>query len=362
MITIPSTTLAAALKAAASIVEARNTIPILTMVRLAASGDALEITTTNLDIEYRQTLPCTVTAPFQCAVDAKRLAAMASAATGDMTLTPGEKGVIAIKAGRSRWSAPTLPVDDFPVMPVDKLSPPLKMSGEDLAEIIRRTVWATSSDPARSYLGGIFLNDDGGKARYVATNGYALASILTASKWPKGAPNVIVPSDLANTLLGAAGEGHVTLEWDAGKLRFTAGNLTVTGKMIEGQFPDYNRIYPSPSEPMAVEAEELLGAVRRVRIASDAQTRRLRLKREDGVLAVRIEGTSGFEGSEDVVAECSAGFESGVNADYLEGMLKAAESETVSIEQDEPMGTFLVRPISGDLNMSFSGLIWPLRV
>lgn len=360
-LTIPSTTLAAALKSAASIVETRNTIPILTMVRLVASGDTLEITTTNLDIEYRQTLPCTVTAPFQCAVDAKRLAAMASVATGDMTLTPGDKGVIAIKAGRSRWSAPTLPVDDFPVMPVDKLNAGMKLDGVLLASIIQRTVWAASDEPTRYYLGGIFINDSDGFICYVTTNGHALTRITTTHKWPKGAPDVIVPTGLVSAVASSA-EGPVKVEWDAGKVRMVAGDVTITGKTIDGSFPDYRRVIPGPSDPVAVDADELLGAVRRVRIASDAQTKKLRIARGDGSLAVRIEGTSGFEGSEDVAAECAASFESGVNADYLVGMLQALDADSVTIEQESPETPFLMRPVAQKAGLDFTGVIMGMRI
>lgn len=359
-LTIPSTTIAQALKAAASIVETRNTIPILSMVRLVASKDTLEITTTNLDIEYRQTLACTVTEPFQCAVEAKRLASMAGAAVGDMTLTPGD-GVLTIKAGRSRWSAPTLPVDDFPVMPVDKLGAGVKMDGEVLSRIIQRTVWSASDEATRYYLGGIYLNDRDGCISYVATNGHTLVQIETTQKWPKGAPDVIVPTGLL-TAMSTSAQGQVKFEWDAGKLRMTVGDVTITGKMIDGSFPDYRRVIPAPSVPVAVDADELIGAVRRVRIASDAQTKKLRISRGDGLLGVRIEGTAGFEGSEEVVAECAASFESGVNADYLEGMLKALDAGSVTIEQEDPNKPFLMRPVAQKTGLNFTGVVMGMRI
>ena len=353
--TIPAATLATALKAASAIVETRNTIPILSTVRLQASADSLIVTTTNLDIEYRQTLEASGPEWAAC-VDAKRLAAMAGAASGDLSLSL-DGNILTVKAGRSRWAAPALPVDDFPEMPVEKMCAPLSV--ESLPDIIRRTVWAASDSSVYWYLNGIYLDDEGGKLRVVATDRYRFASIETGTKWPKGAPNVIVSTGLAAAIKDA-GDGSIS--WDDKKLRFTSGAITITGKLVDGEFPDYRRVFPEPIEPYAVDADELLAAVRRVRIASDAQQRKLRIKRGDGVLQVRIEGTSGFEGEEEVLADCSDGFEAAINADFLIGMLTALEADSIAIEQAEPASVFHIRPVAQSADLRFSGLIFPLRV
>lgn len=351
MITIPATELAKALSAAASIVETKNMLPILAMVRLSCDNDALEITTSNLDVEFRQTIPCNVKTPFQCAVDAKRLAAMASAASGDMALAL-DGHILSVKA-KSRWKVPAIPVDDFPLMPASDLCKPMAFNPGPL---VKRLLWAASTEMTRAYLSGVFMNAGTGvKAHFVASNGYVMPMIQSDTKWPSKAPDVI----LAPGFLKACPDVAGTLEWDDKKARFTSEGVTVTGKMLEGTFPDYRRIIPAPCEPYAVDADALMGAVRRVRIASDAQQRKLRLTRLAGELAVRIEGTSGFEGEETVDADCSEGFEAGVNADYLIGMLQALGAEAVMVEQADPGSTMVIRPTSGD---GMVGLVWPLRI
>lgn len=354
MLTIFATTLAAALKGAAAIVETKNTLPILAMVRLSASGGKLEIITTNLDVEYRQTLEADIKSDFACCVDAKRLAAMASAANANISMTL-DKDILTVKSGRSRWAAPALPVDDFPVMPDETLSKPMPFTP---APIIRRLLWAASTEVSRYYLSGIFLNNEGGKAAFVTTDGHCLCVINGATKWPTKAPDVIIAPGFLKALPDEAG----TLEWDDRKARFKAGDITVVGKVIDGTYPDYRRVIPNSCEPYAVDADDFIGAVRRVRIASDAQQRKLRISRKDGLLAVRIEGTSGFEGEEEVTADCADGFECGVNADYLVSMLQALEAESVTVEHPDAGTPMLFRPVSQKPDVSFLGVVMPMRI
>lgn len=382
-ITISASTLAGALKSAAAIVDIKNTLPILSMVRLTATPAlsqpkkkkvpaTLQITTSNLDIEYRQMLPADIDEAMDFCVDAKRLLAMASAAKGNLEIYAENYGVITIKAGRSRWEAPVLPATDFPVMSVDKLSPPMEVDPRSLATIVRRTIWAV--DESRYYLAGMFMNDEGGKARYVTTDGKVATSIETEAAWPADAPNVIIPTKLANVIAEACADADaatpdVKLEWDAAKLRFSyagydeCGPITITGKMVDGNFPDYRRIFPKdPVEPYAVGTEELRDAIRRVRIASDAKERKLRVARKDGGLAIRIEGTSGFEGAEEIPADCQDGFEAGFNADLFDKMLGAIDHETMAVEHAGPMDVALVRPMSQPAGMKFLGLVMTMRI
>lgn len=352
---IPSPDLAAALKGAAAIVETKNMLPILAMVKLEASDlGHLNVTTSNLDVEYFQSLSADVETGFSCCVDAKRFSAMASAASGDLSLSLSGN-ILTVKSGRSRWAVPAVPADDFPAMPVAGLCKPMALSP---AVLVKRLLWAASTEMTRAYLSGIFMSQHEAKAHFVASNGYVMPAVQTSTKWPKGAPDII----LAPGFLKALPDETGTLEWDEGKARFTAGNITVTGKSIEGQFPDFRRMWPEPCEPYAVDADELLGAVRRVRIASDAQQRKLRIHRQNGSLGIRIEGTSGFEGEATVDADCVEGFEAGLNADYLVGMLSALDAEAVTVEHSSPTTAMLLRPTAQSADMKFEGLVWPLRI
>lgn len=345
--------LANAMKAAKKIVENRNTIPILSCVKLVAEKDTLTITTTNLDIEYVAVVEAFVKEPFAACMDAKRLSSMAAAAKGDMSMSL-EKGILTIKAGRSRWAAPALPADGFPSMAADNMGDGLQVN---LESIVRRVGHAASTEGTRYYLNGIFLNNEDGKARYVATDGARLASYQSADAWPEGAPDVIMPTGLCAVL---ADSGDGALSWDERKVRFVreGGNVTITGKTIDGSYPDYRRVIPSVHSVFQFDSEDALGAIKRVRIASDAKQRKLRIKPTGEGLELRIDGTSGFEGCEEIEAQCDGEHESAVNVDYLANMLDACGEGAVRVSQESANSPFRFDPID---DTSFVGVVMPMR-
>ena len=351
---INNTALASALSRAEKIVESRSTIPILSSVKLVASNDTLEIVTTNLDMEYRQTLECFCDKPFSVCVDAKRLAQMASVASKDITMGPGD-GNLAVKSGRSKWIAPTLPADDFPIMPVSELPDAMDIEGVTLSSIIDRTVWAASTEQARYNLQGVFFN----AGTFVATTSQVLAMIETEMEFP--GPDVIIPTSLLKAIQSSA-SGSCSLSWDEKKVRFTCGNITIIGKTIDGNFPDYRRVIPGPCEAWAVDADELAGSVKRVRIASDAKERKLRIRKGDNAIHVKIEGTAGFEAQEEIQADCTEGFEFGVNADYLGAVLTALDTDSVTVEQADAQAPIVFRPAPQKPGMKFLGIVMPMRI
>lgn len=353
MLKINNAALAKALSRAEKIVESRNTIPILGMVKLVAENDRLAITTTNLDIEYRQTLECFADTPFSCCVDAKRLSQMANVANKDITMDL-DGSILTVKSGRSKWSAPALPADDFPTMPVSDLSDPIAFDGAELSKIIDRTIWAADVNPTRHHLCGVFVND----GSFVATTGQILALIETDMEF--NGPNVIAATPFLKSIQSF--DGECELAWDDRKMQFSCGDVTITGKVIDGTFPDYRRVIPAPCEAWAVDSDELAGAVKRVRVASDAKERKLRIRKGDNALHVRIEGTAGFEAEEEIQADCSDGFEFGINADYLSQVLTALDADSVTVEQADQNAPIVFRPTSQKPGLSFTGIVMPMRI
>lgn len=351
---INNSTLASALSRAEKIVESRNTIPILAMVRLTAERDTLEVVTTNLDIEYRQTLECFCDSPFSVCVDAKRLAQMASVASKDITMELSGS-TLTVKSGRSRWAAPALPADDFPSMPVDGLCEPLSIDGGELTGIIDRTMWAASNDTTRHYLQGVYLN----AGTFVATTGQVFAMVETDMEFD--GPDVIAPTAFLNAVKTSS-EGACLLAWDDKKLLFKCGDVSIAAKVIDGTFPDYRRVIPEPCEAWAIDTADFAGAIKRVRIASDAKERKLRVRKGDNVIAIKIEGTAGFEAEEEVQADCEDGFEFGVNADFMTSMLGAVDCDSVAVEHPDPNAPIVFHPVSQKPGLRFTGIVMPLRI
>lgn len=361
---VEAAALAAAMRHAASVVEARGTNPILAMARLVAAGDSLELTTTNLDIEYRQTIalaaPCA--APFALAVDAGRLAAIAGVAGRGAQIAMDKEGAgLVLKSGRSRWNLPVLPVDDFPVMPAE-MADSLEADGGALAALLRRVDWSTDTVQARYYLCGTLLDGEAGKLRAVTTNGHCLTAVDSAIDWPEWAQDAIVPQKLARLVAVLADEagGAVRIGWTSTKLRIEAGAVTVTGKLIDGAYPDYRRLFPSePGQASVVDPEQMRTAIRQIALISRERTRALRLERREGVIALGLTSADYGSAQAEVAASTEPGPDMGINAEYLAGALEAIGGDSVEMTQRQPGEIIMIRRVVSD---GAAVLIMPMRL
>lgn len=360
-VTIEAGVLAKAMKHAAAVVASANTIPILANVRLTAEGDALEIVTSDLDVEYRQRLPLTEPGALATTVDARRLAMLASAVAATAPLTLELEGSrLTVKAGRSRWQLPVLPTTDFPVMPFDDATVPAPMDSKWLAQAIARCAPSVGTEKTRDYLNGTFFNADDGKLRLTSTDGHRGMSVDTGIGWPDDAPEVIVGPKLLRIVQALAEEGAIALAWDRGKMRAVAGEVTVTGKTIDGTFPDYRRVWPQDEPaPVRVDPGNLRAAIRRVALVASEKTRAVKLEWCDGLIRLSVASPEGGTACEEIPAECVAGFETGFNAQYLEAMGEAIGGETIEIHHHDAgsVAKFVRVPRDGAC-----GVVMPMRV
>ncbi|WP_296585661.1 DNA polymerase III subunit beta [Xanthobacter sp.] len=296
-LTISRDALAAALDRVGRVVETRNTIPILSNVRLVArppeqaaanggtSNGTIAVTGTDLDMEAISTAEAEVVAPGETTLPAKmasdfvrKLPAGAKVELAD----DGERGKLTIKSGRSRISVNTLPSGDFPDLSAGDFSNSFALPASALLNMLDRVSFAISSEETRYYLNGIYLHvaqsEDGPALRVVATDGHRLAQHqVQAPQGTENLPGVIVPRKAVGEiarLLKPLGEESVRLEVSTTKLRLTAGVTTLTTKLIDGTFPDYGRVVPSGNDKVAALDKEALGeAVGRVSTVSNERGR-----------------------------------------------------------------------------------------
>jgi len=345
-ITIESGVLARAMRSAAAVIERANTIPILANVCLRADGERLEIITTNLDVEYRQHVPLAQGGAFNTTIDAQKLAAIAAATEGAQISLDDAAGInVVAKAGRSRWVLPALKSTDFPELPFDMGQPMIRMEGKDLATVVSRLAWSICTDELRYYMCGIYIDPEGDKLRYAAANGFTFASVISDIAWPIDAPPVIMASKFTRLVEKLAVEaGEVSLCWDSTKVRFTSGDVVLTGKVIEGKFPQYRNYIPAEQDrPILVDPASLRKALKRIEIIGMEKTRGIAVDVIDGGLDLRVPGTATGEASEHVPAECAALHRAGFNAGYLHGALEAIGGDTVEIHQGAPGEIALIR-------------------
>lgn len=351
-VTIEAGVLSRAMKSAASIVESAQTIPILANARIEVlPGGTMDIVTSNLDIEFRQSVPVVSGASLATTVDARKLAAIAGATeSGAQIAMEAKDGRLTVRSGRSRWTLPVLPVTDFPAMPFDADTQGVSMPGKDLASVIARTAWSTTNELSRPYLSGIFLNCERGKLRAAATNGFSLFVLDTSVKWPADAPEIIVPSKYARILERIVAEvPDVDLLWDIRKIRARIGDVTLTGKVIDGDYLNYRRAIPQPQDaPIIVDVESLRKAMHRVSLIQSDRTKAITFDAGDGKLNLRSADTSAHESTEEIPADCTQAARADFYGPYLRDAMEAIGGDTVEIHHIAPDTITLIRRTVSD--------------
>ena len=289
-------------------VESRNTIPILGHVKLVNEGGALTATATDLDVEITGTIPAEGEDMALC-VDAKLLAGIVNKIGGVMLDMAHDGNRLTVKAGRSRFTLDTLPVGDFPTMNTDNAA--WVEFEADLAALFAPVMFAMSNEETRYYLNGINLEP--GIA--TATDGHRL-STNRIEPWGEHAP-VIVP----RKTVGLMPKGAVKVALTNTKMRVVADGVTITSKLIDGTFPDYERVVPkNNSRVVTVDNASLRAAAERVSVISAERARAVKLEIAGDAIALTMRG----EGEAADEVECNYGGEPiavGFNSAYLAEML-----------------------------------------
>ncbi len=253
--TIERATLLKALGHVQSVVERRNTIPILSNVLIEARDDgSLRLMATDLDLQVDESVPAQVsqagatTVPAHTFFDIVR-----KLPEGSQVELSASEGKMQVVAGRARFNLSTLPRDDFPVIAEGELPTRFELPAATLRQIIDKTRFAISSEETRYYLMGIFLHVADDKLKAAATDGHRLARVTVPK--PDGAdgmPDVIIPRKCVGELrkLLDEVEGTVEVSLSPTKVRFGLGSAVLTSKLIDGTFPDYNRVIPTANDKL----------------------------------------------------------------------------------------------------------------
>jgi DNA polymerase-3 subunit beta len=322
-------TLLKALAQAQSVVERRNTIPILANVLIEAEGDKVSFRATDLDIEVVDRAPAMVERGGATTASAVMLheivRKLPEGALVSITADPAS-GRLTIAAGRSTFSLATLPKEDFPVMASPDYTTNFAAPAPVLRRLFDKAKFAISTEETRYYLNGVYMHtatgEDGPVLRCVATDGHRLARIdapLPANA--EGMPGVIVPRKTVGELrkLLDDDEAQIAVSVSETKIRFATPAITLTSKVIDGTFPDYSRVIPlGNSRRLEVDASEFAKAVDRVATVSSERSRAVKLSLDEDRLVLSVNAPdSGAAEEELAVAYDSDRLEIGFNAKYL---------------------------------------------
>ena len=372
--TIERATLLRCLSHVQSVVERRNTIPILSNVLIDASdGGSVRVMATDLDLQVVETMSAaSVDQPGAITVSAHLLFDIARKLPegSQVSLTTSENR-LEVKAGRSNFKLPTLPRDDFPVIVEGDLPTSFELPARLLAELIDRTRFAISTEETRYYLNGIFLHvtdEDEPLLKAAATDGHRLARYTLAR--PEGAagmPDVIVPRKAVGELrklLEEALDGIVLIDLSASKIRFTfggEGGVVLTSKLIDGTFPDYSRVIPTANDKLLkVDPKLFYSGVDRVATIATEKTRAVKIGLDQDRVTLSVTSPDNGTAAEEIAADYRAdALEIGFNANYLKDILGQIDSDTVELHLADAGAPTLIRQSE---NSPALYVLMPMRV
>ncbi len=371
--TIERATLLRCLSHVQSVVERRNTIPILSNVLIEAEGDnSLKVMATDLDLQVVEHMDASVDSAGSITVSAHLLFDIArKLPEGSQVSLEAAENRMAVKAGRSRFSLPTLPRDDFPVIVEGDLPTSFELPARTLAELIDRTRFAISTEETRYYLNGIFfhVSDEAEPVlKAAATDGHRLARFtLPRPEGAEGMPDVIVPRKAVaelRKLLEEAMDGNVQIDLSASKVRFTLGGeggVVLTSKRIDGTFPDYSRVIPTGNDKLLkLDPKSFHEGVDRVATIATEKTRAVKMGLDKDKVTLTVTSPDNGTATEEVPAEYAAdGFEIGFNAAYLKDILGQIDSDNVEIHLADAGAPTLIRK---DENSPALYVLMPMRV
>ena len=369
-ITIEKPKLAKALAHTASVVERRNTIPILSNVLLTADDDALTLTATDLDMEVVETVDSTISAKGAVTVPAHMFNDIVrKLPDGDVSIErDAEQERLTITSGPSQSSLQTLPADDFPTLSVEDLDHTFEISAADLKRLIEKTRFAISTEETRYYLNGIYLHaaeSDGRETlRAVATDGHRLAQVeMPLPDGAKGMPGVIVPRKTVSDLLrlSEAGDDSIRIELSPSKIRVSAGQVVLTSKLIDGTFPDYERVIPQDNDKrLELDNGTFEQAVDRVSTLSSDKGRAVKLALSGDTLTLSVNNPDSGSATEEIPVSYDAdALEIGFNSRYLLDIAQQLESETAEFLFADPGSPTMVRDVK---DTSTLYVLMPMRV
>jgi DNA polymerase-3 subunit beta len=348
--TIERATLLKSLSHVQSVVERRNTIPILSNVLIEAREDgSIRLMATDLDLQVDESVPANVGQPGATTVSAHTLFDIVrKLPEGSQVELNAAEGKMQLSAGRARFNLSTLPRDDFPVIAEGELPTRFELPAATLRQIIDKTRFAISTEETRYYLMGIFLHVADDQLKAAATDGHRLARVTVPK--PDGAdemPDVIIPRKCVAELRKLLDEleGTVEVSMSGTKIRFGLGSAVLTSKLIDGTFPDYNRVIPTANDKLLkLDPKTFAQGVDRVSTIASEKTRAVKINVDRDKVTLSVTSPESGTATEELAADYgSEGIEIGFNARYLLDILGEIEGDSVEVHLADAAAPTLLR-------------------
>ncbi len=360
----------AVLQSVAGIVERRHTLPILANVLIRKTGNALQLTTSDLEIQIRTTAELGGdTGDFTTTIGARKLIDILKTMPGDQTVSlETNQSKMILKGGKSRFTLQTLPAEDFPlVQEAPSFGPVFSVPQKVLKDLMSQVSFAMAVQDIRYYLNGILFVAEGNTLSLVATDGHrlAFASATLDVEVPK--QEVILPRktvlELQRLLSDASGDNQpvIEMQFASNQARFTFAGMEFVTKLVEGKFPDYNRVIPrNHPHNITLGRAPLLASLQRTAIMTSDKFKGVRLTIEPGTLRVASNNAEQEEAVDELDIDYGGPMvEVGFNVTYLIDVLTNMSQDMVRIDFADNNNSAL---IANPENEQFKYVVMPMRM
>ena len=350
------------------IVERKNTIPILANVLLDAKDGEVKFLATDLEVALRSRCDATVTKPGALTLPAKKLYEIVKSLPDTDIRIAEDKSGVKVAADRFDSRMQTLPKDDFPTLPDGGTTPTASLLGSSLKEMVGKTQFAITGEDTRYFLNGAQFVLRGDSMSLVATDGHRLALITV--KREGGDPDAaevkaILPKKTLGELgrLLTEGEGTVTYERGENHLFFDVAGRKLISRMIDGQFPAYERVIPKGNDKhIEFERERLTNAVKRVALLSNERSRAVKFQIEKGKVDVTSSSPELGEAHETLPVDYSGpSLQICFNAQYVLDFLAVVATDVVALELKDEVSQAVMTPVGAE-GYDYTYVIMPMRV
>jgi DNA polymerase III subunit beta len=351
------------------IVERKNTIPILANVLMEAKGDQLGFLATDLEVGLRSKCSATITKPGSLTLPAKKFYEIVKALPETEIRIAEDKGGVKIAADRFDSRMQTLPREDFPTLPESGGTPSATLDRNAVKEMVAKTQFAITGEDTRYFLNGALFVLRPGEMSLVATDGHRLALVsVTRNGKDKNDPDeirAILPKKTLGELGRLLGEGDGDIGYERGEnhLFFQVGDRMLISRMIDGQFPAYERVIPKGNDKhIEFERDRLTNAVKRVALLSNERSRAVKIQIEKGKVDVTSSSPDLGEAKETLPVDYDgASMQICFNAQYVLDFLAAVSTDVVSLELKDEVSQAVMKPVGAE-GYDYTYVIMPMRV
>jgi len=359
-----------ALQAVAGIVERRHTLPILANVLIRKTGSQVELTTSDLEIQVRTTAELGGDdGNFSTTVGARKLIDILRSMPSDQTVSlTSQQSKLVLQGGKSRFTLQTLPADDFPlVQEAADFGPAFQVPQKTLKALINQVHFAMAVHDIRYYLNGILFVAEGKSLTLVATDGHRLALAQAELEVDLPKQEVILPRktvlELMRLLKDGKGEedAPIELRFAGNQAKFSFSGMEFVTKLVEGKFPDYNRVIPKNHKfNVTLGRATLLSSLSRAAILTSEKFKAVRLSFEPGLLSIASSNAEQEEAKEEIEIDYAGDLiETGFNVTYLMDALSNMSQDMVSIDLNDSAASAL---ITIPEQTGFKYVVMPMRI